>query len=70
MKLFYAFAMAAMFATSALATDTVMFDGCAAVKVDGTNYYSFVDPHCVTGLDMYDTTGAEERKAEQAAAAN
>jgi opacity protein-like surface antigen len=61
-----------MLAASLLATlsapvlaDTVMIDGCEAKLVEGTNYYNFVNPRCVTATAAGASTTADGNRAGQ-----
>ena len=64
MKKFIIAAFAATFATAAFATEVKNFDGCDAFKVEGANYYNFVDPRCKTNQELYSSSKGEDKRAE------
>ena len=65
-KLMLAATLLATFAAPAIA-DTIMIDGCEAKLVEGTNYYNFTNPRCVTGTGAYESTDADKARAIRAA---
>lgn len=54
---------AILFATASFAEE-VNFDGCAAVKVEGANYYNLVDPNCKTASEEFSSSKGEDKRAE------
>lgn len=65
--------IAALFFATAATAQTIDFDGCVGVKVEGTNYYNLVDPRCKTASSEYESSERENdardalRDAEEAA---
>lgn len=54
---------AIFFATTLFASE-VTFDGCKAVKVEGANYYNFIDPTCKTISEQFSSSKGEDKRAE------
>lgn len=58
-KIKFAIAAVLLSSTAAIAgpapegAKLMMFDGCEAYQVEGTNYYNFVNPRCKTNAAIY-----------------